>query len=130
MEPFRSAKRTVTCLRSPSRAAFEVRIFSARCFGVYDSGAANLAVGPVRSGVAQWPQNLLSAGFAAPQDGQVAASGVAHSPQNFMPGGFSCWHRGHCMPGPPNERGRKESDRCGELNFQGLEGQGRSESQL
>jgi hypothetical protein len=26
---------TVTCLRSPSRAAFEVRIFSARCLGVY-----------------------------------------------------------------------------------------------
>jgi hypothetical protein len=33
-EPFRSAKSTVTCLRSPSSAAFEVRIFSARCFGV------------------------------------------------------------------------------------------------
>src|SRR4029077_3234446 len=32
MEPLRSAKRTVTCLRSPSRAALEVRIFSARCF--------------------------------------------------------------------------------------------------
>src|ERR1700730_7952340 len=102
MEPFRSAKRTVTCLRSPSRAAFEVRIFSARCFGVYDSGAANLAVGPVRSGVAHWAQNLLSAGFAAPQDGQVAASGAAHSPQNFMPGGFSCWHRGHCILRPPS----------------------------
>ena len=27
-------ERTVTCLRSPSRAAFEVRIFSARCLGV------------------------------------------------------------------------------------------------
>jgi hypothetical protein len=34
IEPFRSAKRTVTCLRSPSRALFKVRIFSARCFGV------------------------------------------------------------------------------------------------
>jgi hypothetical protein len=34
IEPFRSAKRTVTCLRSPSRAAFEARIFSARCWGV------------------------------------------------------------------------------------------------
>ncbi len=92
IEPFRSAKRTVTCLRSPSRAAFDVRIFSARCFGVYESGAANLAVGPVRSGVAQWPQNLFSGGFPAPHDGQTAARGAAHSPQNFMPGGFSCWH--------------------------------------
>jgi len=35
-----SAKRTVTCLRSPTRALFEVRIFSARCFGMYDSGLA------------------------------------------------------------------------------------------
>jgi hypothetical protein len=34
MEPLRSAKRTVTCLRSPSSAALEVRIFSARCLGV------------------------------------------------------------------------------------------------
>jgi putative ABC transport system substrate-binding protein len=34
MDPFRSAKSTVTCLRSPSRALFEVRIFSARCLGV------------------------------------------------------------------------------------------------
>jgi hypothetical protein len=34
VEPFRSAKRTVTCLRSPSRAAFEFMIRSARCLGV------------------------------------------------------------------------------------------------
>src|SRR3972149_843039 len=34
MEPFRSANSTVTCLRSPSRAVLEVRIFSARCLGV------------------------------------------------------------------------------------------------
>jgi hypothetical protein len=34
VEPFMSAKSTVTCLRSPSRAALEVRIFSARCLGV------------------------------------------------------------------------------------------------
>jgi hypothetical protein len=30
IEPFRSAKSTVTCLRSPSRAVLDVRIFSAR----------------------------------------------------------------------------------------------------
>jgi hypothetical protein len=76
-----------------SRAAFEVRIFSARCFGVYESGVANLAVRLVRSGAAHWPQNLFSGGLAVPQDGQVAASGPAHSPQNFMPGRFSCGTR-------------------------------------
>jgi hypothetical protein len=32
--PFTSAKSTVTCFRSPSSALREVRIFSARCFGV------------------------------------------------------------------------------------------------
>jgi hypothetical protein len=32
--PYAAMNRTVTCLRSPSRAALEVRIFSARCFGV------------------------------------------------------------------------------------------------
>jgi hypothetical protein len=34
IEPLRSAKRTVTCLRSPSSAAFELMMRSARCFGV------------------------------------------------------------------------------------------------
>ena len=34
MEPFRSAKSTVTCLRSPSSMFREVRIFSARWLGV------------------------------------------------------------------------------------------------
>jgi len=34
IDPFTSAKRTVTCFRSPSTADFEARIFSARCCGV------------------------------------------------------------------------------------------------
>src|SRR5262249_4496136 len=43
IEPLRSAKSTVTCLRSPTRAAPEVRIFSARCCGVYFCGEAAAA---------------------------------------------------------------------------------------
>src|SRR6516164_5471039 len=39
IDPLRSANSTVTCLRSPSRALREVRIFSARCLGVYDCGS-------------------------------------------------------------------------------------------
>src|SRR4030095_2743868 len=105
MEPLRSAKRTVTCFRSPSRAAFEVRIFSARCFGVYESGAANLDVGVVRSGAAHWPQNLFSGRLTARQDGQVEASGAAHCPQNFIPVGFSCWHREHFILWEPPKWG-------------------------
>ena len=38
IHPLRSANSTVTCRRSPSRVALEVRIFSARCLGVYLSG--------------------------------------------------------------------------------------------
>jgi len=34
VNPDTSVNSTVTCLRSPVIAAFEVRIFSARCFGV------------------------------------------------------------------------------------------------
>src|SRR6266542_3469149 len=45
IEPFTSAKSTVTCLRSPSRALRELRIFSARCFGVYVRGARAGAAG-------------------------------------------------------------------------------------
>src|SRR5262245_18076933 len=38
IDPFTSANRTVTCLRSPSRAERDVRIFSARCLRVYERG--------------------------------------------------------------------------------------------
>src|SRR6202022_255349 len=103
VKPETSTKSTVTSLRSPSRAAFEVRIFSARCFGVYESGVANLAVGVVRSGEAHWPQNLLSAGFAAPQDGQVAASGAAHSQLHAW--GILVLAPGTLHAAPPSEPG-------------------------
>jgi hypothetical protein len=43
IDPFTSAKSTVTCLRSPSRALRLLRIFSARCFGVYERGKRLLA---------------------------------------------------------------------------------------
>ena len=42
-----SQKSTVTCLRSPSRALLEVRIFSARCWGVYERGTAAVRSDPV-----------------------------------------------------------------------------------
>src|SRR5215472_2958287 len=42
-QPLRSANNTVTCLRSPLRAVLDVRIRSAKCFGVYDPGEANRA---------------------------------------------------------------------------------------
>src|SRR5262245_20552894 len=96
IEPLRSAKRTVTCLRSPSRATLEVRIFSARCFGVYASGGRDV-IGeiPWVSEAPHSPQNFCAGGFDTPQELQRTARRAPHSPQNFWLGTFSCWHRGH-----------------------------------
>src|SRR5262245_31485659 len=51
VNPDTSLKTTVTCLRSPTIAAFEVRILSARCLGVYACGLENLV----------WPAGVLAA---------------------------------------------------------------------
>src|SRR5207245_134729 len=63
IEPFTSAKSTVTCLRSPSSAWRARRIFSARCLGVYARGSG------------------------CPEE--TSASRRPHSPQNLTPGAFS-----------------------------------------
>src|SRR5262245_36550976 len=97
IELFRSAKSTVTVFRSPTRAPCEVRIFSARCLGVYVCGAANLAAGSWWKRAAHCPQNLLSGGLDAPQLGQTTARGAAHWPQKRAPAGLSCWQREHVM---------------------------------
>src|SRR5262245_33454603 len=101
IDPFRSAKRTVTCLRSPSSAAFEVRIFSARCLGVYASGAGERAVAPVspETGAPHLLQNLEPAGSETPQEAQVKTKRAPHARQKFDSGGLACWQLGHVMPG-------------------------------
>src|SRR5713101_3478101 len=99
IEPFRSAKSTVTCLRSPSRAALEVRIASARCLGVYVSGEPKRAACScgLPTGWAHAKQNLAAAGSGVPQFPQRERSGAAHSRQNLAWGGFSVWHRGQVI---------------------------------
>src|SRR5437764_14035136 len=115
VKPETSVNITVTCLRSPSRAERLLRIFSARCLGVYACGEAKRAAGPVSAagvgagrGAAATavpaaraaphsPQNLLAGGFLAWQPGQTASRRAPHSPQNFMPAGLSCAHREHFM---------------------------------
>jgi len=57
---------------------FVVRIFSARCFGVYDSGVAKRGSATLVRDVTHGPQNLWPGGFAAPHEGQLEASGAAH----------------------------------------------------
>src|SRR4029453_15323338 len=61
MEPFRSANSTVTCLRSPSSAWREVRIFSARYGGGGAIGGPAWAGGGVQSvdPHGQWERQVL-----------------------------------------------------------------------
>src|SRR3989442_15549142 len=97
IEPFRSAKRTFTCLRSPSSAVLEVRIFSARCFGVYvcgepNRGSTGLAVAV--SALPQPPQNFSPPSFRKPHEGQAEANDSPHSPQKRRPSRFSARQRG------------------------------------
>ena len=125
IEPFKSANSTVTCLRSPSRAALEVRIFSARYFGVYESGAANLAVGLVRSGAAHWPQNLFSDGLAAPQDGHDETAVLRTPRRTSFPGDSRAGTGDTACRKPPSESKRGRSDRWRELSLAGERGQSR-----
>ena len=93
IEPITSANSTVTCLRSPSRAPWPARIFSARCSGTWEPGSGGAAGPPIAAAaapaaaVSSWPQalqNFWPAGFEAPQlgHGDAPASGVAQLPQN------------------------------------------------
>src|SRR5262249_49316605 len=94
IEPFTSAKRTVTCFRSPSSAERVVRIFSARWFGVYArtsrTGAAPARRGPQSSqnfAVARvsWPP--FRQGLAGRPDARRSLRHeVAEAPQLDPPG--------------------------------------------
>jgi hypothetical protein len=107
VESTMSQKRIVTCLRSPSRAILEVRIFSARCFGVYEEGAA--AVTLACTSPAPFPsppcphflQNLYVGALAVPQATQTTTSLAPHSGQKSASNGASCWHRGHFIAYSP-----------------------------
>src|SRR6266567_5185296 len=107
MEPLRSAKRTVTCLRSPSRAALEVRIFSAKCLGVWESSEAKRGrLGDSEAtGVPHLLQNRDPGGSSLSQESHEMLKRAPQPRQNFDPVGFSCWHREHCMLETPRESG-------------------------
>jgi hypothetical protein len=87
---FTSAKSTVTCLRSPSKAERDVRIFSAKCFGVYERGSGGgSGFEAVASDFPHSRQNLAFAGNSAPQAAQRRPSCTPHSRQYFAHSGFS-----------------------------------------
>src|SRR5262245_29247343 len=121
MEPLRSAKSTVTCLRSPSSAAFEVRILSAKCFGVYDSVLAK-RVGSDATAEMRSPhcrQNLAEGGSSLRHLGQVSANRDPHSRQNFAVVGFSCAHCGHFIKAPTERNERAPAASFNDLHRRG-----------
>ena len=79
IEPFTSAKRTVTCLRSPSTVAFAWRIFSARS-GAW-AGDGVVVRPPIVSAAPQPPQNFSPTSIGAPQEGHPSANLVPHCVQ-------------------------------------------------
>src|SRR5262245_214078 len=105
VKPETSVNMTVTCLRSPSIALREVRIFSARCLGVYDSGEAKRSPAGggegAGSGAAGAGAGAAAAGAGAGEAGALAAAAGAappslapHSPQNLFVGTFGALHAG------------------------------------
>ena len=96
-----SQKRTVTTFRSPSSALRDVRIFAARCWGVYAAGDAK--VGWVsagsRTGCPHWGQNLAVGESGLLQAAQARVNGAPHSSQNLAAYGFSRRHLGQVTAG-------------------------------
>src|SRR5262249_3794007 len=114
IDPFTSAKSTVTCLRSPSRAAFDWRILSARCLGVYARGwraGARSVVEPTRA--PQPGQYLADALISALQAGHASApSRTPHSSQKLAVASFGCWQRGQCIRVQVRSSGSPALCRC------------------
>ena len=111
VELLMSANSTVTCFRSPSRAALEVRIFSARCRGVYSLGEAKSGDSSA-TGCRGWPhcaQNLAVLDAGLPQLVQTLVSGAAHCSQNFASMSLSCRQLGHSMEAKRAERRRTKT---------------------
>src|SRR5262249_12542575 len=103
IEPFTSAKSTVTCFRSPSRALRDVRIFSARCFGVYERGsAARSAIASAWTCPPQPLQKREPAGFDFPHREQTPSTAAPQPLQKRAPPGFSWPHDGHVTLPPPS----------------------------
>src|SRR5262249_37483739 len=89
----------VTCLRSPSSALLDVRIFSARYFGVYASGETCRGAAGAETG---WPhsrQKLASAGSSVAQRGQASMKPPPQPRQNLACAGLLLLQRGHSFLG-------------------------------
>ena len=102
-----SAKRTVTCFRSPSNLWREARIFSARCLGTYVWGGATPPSAGLGALVAVWltawpqfRQKLAPWRLGSPQWGQAFSSRAPQWSQKAALEGLSDWQRGQIMKWP------------------------------
>src|SRR5262245_25836012 len=102
IEPFTSAKRTVTCLRSPSRALRDVRIFSARCLGVYERGSRSLllATASSLSGARHFLQNFARGEQFVPQEEHSRPNEAPHSSQKTASPSFEAPQEEHFTDRP------------------------------
>src|SRR6266851_2218976 len=100
IEPLRSAKRTVTCLRSPSRALLEVWIFSARCFGVYEAGVVTFfaVLAAAATACPHAKQNAAPAGSSVPHFAQASATLAPHFMQKRAWDGLASPQHGQVIP--------------------------------
>src|SRR4029453_15297764 len=101
MDPLRSAKRTVTCLRSPSR---ELSLKSVSTRGLASRSGS--------SAVPHWLQKLDLIGGRAPHTGQSFTSTLPHPKHTSEPGGLSCRQTGHAMSGPSGGSIVRPEDVC------------------
>jgi hypothetical protein len=86
-----SANSTVTCLRSPSRPARDIRLFSTSDVGVSTSGASS--AGDRASRRCPHPeQNVAGRGTTWPQAWQVSTTGVPQATQNRAVRLRGRWH--------------------------------------
>ncbi len=86
-----------------------MRIFSARCLGVYErgSGVGGPGFAAAESGFPHSPQNFIPGAFSKPQPAHLDFSDAPHSPQNFMPLAFSKAQAGQRIDGPGGHRHRR-----------------------
>src|SRR5437773_8209620 len=99
VNPATSAKRTVTCLRSPSIAPRLVRIFSTRWRGVYEpgEGAAGLVAAGPATDAPHASQKRAPSWSSAPQLAHARASGDPQPAQNLACVRFSWLQEGQRM---------------------------------
>ena len=94
-----SANSTVTCFRSSSNSALDLKMLSARRPSVWPLGESRRGLVTGFNGHPHSGQNLAVDEAKVPQLSHDFPRGAAHSSQNFAPTVFSCWQLAHFIFG-------------------------------